>query len=513
MISIYVNRQPKSWLTFWLLFFSLTLLYVGLNIWLTKHGFASDFNAHRWSKVITAFDADEFRLEHVGLLYPHGPIYLLALLYSLLGIDSVQAATGLSAILLAVMFGLWNRHLWHKGYSQRARIAMLALLALHPFSLWAASSGLHNTLVLFTFYLFCYGCYLVISIHDLRAVVLIAFMLAVLFFVDERTSILFLALLPLIPFLAPKRMLGSSLIGVYSILLFPLAVTAGGWIYLNWVFHSNPWEFIQASEASFRGAFSQTESSPWLSRLGGQWLAPASWGLVFTIMAFPFIPWVAWRCRHHRVRMAATLALFLHPVIAIALATSIFFLSDLLNLLFLQVAIVMATILLMPRVRQAKFLLILLAVGNLGGWLALSWLPSDETRNWSSALAGNHQAAHDDLTELGLWLKDLQQPTLMDDRQLYRTIVACGHAHNLVLPFSHQFKNEMKRLQPITEQVVVANPGRPVAAMDRVTQQFPELFWQGAPDYSLVYDTGDWRVWRRPPQLPQQPQQPATPTP
>ncbi len=496
MTSIYVNRQPKSWTTFWLLFFSLTVLYIGLNIWLTSQGFASDFNAHRWNKVITAFDSDEFRLEYVGLLYPHGPIYLLALLYSLLGIESVQAATGLSAILLAVMFGLWNRHLWHKGYSQRARIVMLALLALHPFSLWAASSGLHNTLVLFTFYLFCYGCYLVISIHDLRAVVLVAFMLAVLFFVDERTSIVFLALLPLIPFLAPKKMLGSSLVGVYSILIFPVAFTAAGWIYLNQVFHSNPWEFLQASEASFRGAFNQAENSPWLSGLGGQWLVPATYGLVFTILAFPFIPWVIWHYRQHRVRFAATLALVIHPVIAIALATSIFFLSDLLNLLFLQIAIVMATILLMPRVRQAKHLLILLAVGNLGGWLTLNWLPSHETRDWSKALAGNYQVIKDDLSELGLWLKDVRQPTLMDDRQLYRAIVARGNAHNLVLPFSHQFKNEMKRLQPTIEQVVVANPTRPVAAMDRVTQQFPALFWQGAPGYYLVYDSRDWRVWR-----------------
>lgn len=497
MTSIYVNRQPRLWLPSWLLFLGLVLLYIGLNMWLSGNGFISDFDMHRWSKAMTSLDADEFRIEHIGLLYPHGPIYLLALLYGLLGIDSVQAAAASSAMLVALMFGLWNRHLWHKGYPLITRIALITLLAFHPFSLWAASSGLHNALVLLTFYLFCYGCYLVISIHDLRAIVLTAFMLATLFFVDERTFFLFIALLPLIPFLAPRRMLGHSLIGIYSILVFPLMIAAIGWGYLNWVFHSNPWEFLQVPEASFRGALSHIASSPWLSRMGGEWLAPTGWSLGFVLLAFPILPWLLWRYRHYSTRLTAALALFLHPVIAATLATSVFFLPDLLSILFLQVAAVMAIILLMPRPHHTALMLILLAAGNLGGWMALSGLPSHETHIWNQALEGKLRSNDTRLTELGDWLKEANQQTLMDDRLLYRAIVTRGHAHNLVLPFTYQFKNEMKRPYPVIGQIVVANPNRPIAAQDRVTQQFPDLYWHGAPGYSLVYDTSEWRVWRK----------------
>ena len=163
------------------------------------------FRLHRWSKAITSVDSDEFRIEYIGLLYPHGPIYLLALMHGVLGIDNPQAGPALSAVLIALMFGLWNRHLWHKGYPFWTRLTMLALLAFHPFSLWAASSGLHNALLLLIFYVFCYGCYLIISIHDLRAVVLVASIFAVLFFADERTMLLFMALLPVISMLAPPH--------------------------------------------------------------------------------------------------------------------------------------------------------------------------------------------------------------------------------------------------------------------------------------------------------------------
>ena len=501
MTSIYsVNRKPRLWLPSWALFLALGFIYLGLNAWLSGNGFASDFNISRWSKAITSTDADEFRIEYIGLLYPHGPIYLMAMMHGVLGIDSAHAGAALSAILIALMFGLWNRHLWHKGYPLWARLALVALLALHPYSLWAASSGLHNALFLLMFYVFCYGCYLIISIHDLRAVVLVSSMFAVLFFADERTMLLFLALLPLIPILAPSRMLGDSLVGIYSILAFPLVVAVGGWMYLNWVFHGDAWVFLQSPEASFHGALSHPESSAWLSALGGQWLAPLGLGLIFSVLAFPLPLWLAWRYRRYHARLAAALALFLHPVLAVGLATSIFFLTDLSGFLFLLVAATMAVILLMPRPQKINLMLVLLALGNLGGWLALNWQPSHEAVAWQRALAGDVQPVRDDLIELGRWLGENAQPTLIDDRTLYHAIVARGGAHNLILPFSHQFKNEMKRLQPSAQQIVVANPSRLVAAQDRVTQQFPELFWNGAPGYTLVYDTGEWRVWNRQPQ-------------
>lgn len=496
--SLPTHRPPRSIVPGLVLFAALCVLYAGLNIWLASHGFASDFDLHRWAKALTTLDSDEFRLEHIGLLYPHLPIYLLSVLHGVFGVDSASAPMLLSGIAVALMLVLWNRHMRHKGYRLRDRLVMIALLASHPFALWAASAALNTALALLVFYLLSYACYLIISLHDVRAVIMAAFMLAILFLTDERTTFVFLALLPLLPFLAPPRMQKDSLLSIYILMGFPLAVAVGGWIYLNWVFHGDPWGFLHASEASFRGAVSHPQATAWLAVWGGEWLMPALLALAAAILSFPLPLWLAWKNRRYGKRIAAALALFLHPVIAVGLATAAFFLDDLINISVLLLAAAMAVMLFVPRQRGVSMMLFaLLAAGNAGAWLTLSWYPSQETANWHQALLGRAVIQDEQTAELGNWLNVHAEETLLDDRPLYRAIVARGHGHNLVLPFTHRFKNEMKRRSPTATQIVVANPSRPVAALDRVTQQFPTLFRQGLPGYDLVYDSSDWRVWRR----------------
>jgi hypothetical protein len=493
-----VHRPPSRLLPGLLLFIGLALFYAGLNIWLAGHGYAGDFDQHRWAKVLATLDVDEFRLEHIGLLYPHVPIYLLSMLHSLFGVGSAATPVLLSGISTALLLGLWNRHMRHKGYRLRVRLAMVALFATHPFALWAASSALNTSLAVLFFYVFGYACYLIISVHDVRAVIMAAFLLPILFLTDERTTFVFLALLPLLPFLAPPRMQENSLLSVYSLMGFPLAVAVAGWIYLNWVFHGDPWSFLHATEASFRGAVMQPESTPWLVHWGGQWLAPALIALAAAAMAFPLPLWLTWKNRHYGRRMAAALALFLHPVIAVGLATAAFFLDDMINIVVLLLAATMTVILFVPRQHaRLPLLLALLALGNAGGWLALSLYPGQQANAWLQAMRGKAVEQDETLAELGMWLKANPGETLLDDRPLYRAIVARGHARDLVLPFTHQFKNEMKRPAPITPQIVVSHPAGPAAALDRVTQQFPTLFREGLPGYALAFDNGDWRVWRR----------------
>lgn len=496
------TRQPKGSLRSWLVFAGGLLLFAALNLWLLQQGYSSEADQLRWSKVLTTLDDKEFRIEHISLLYPHGPIYLLALMHGVFNINGVAASTWLSALIVALLFSVWNRHLRQKGYPFRVRSAFLLLLALHPFTLWAASSGLSNALSLLLFYLFCYACYLIIAIYDLRAMMMAAALLAVLFFADERAIFLFFALLPLIPLLTPPR-LSNSLTGIYAILVFPLLVAVAGWMYLNWIFHNNAWAFMRATEGSFRGALDSAQTSIWLAAYGGQWWMPAALATIGAIVAFPLPVWLAWvyRRRYHK-QAAACLALFIHPAIAISLATLTLFLEDLHTLLYLLVAVAMTCILLMPRTQRVWPMLLLLAIGNAGGWLILQRYAAPHNQQWLRAFSGQTApASADPLVQLGLWLQENADETLLDDRALYRSIVARGHAHNLVLPFMHRFKNQMRQVAPSSRQVVVAKPNSPDAARDRVTQQFPDFFWEGAPGYRLSYDDGNWRVWQKPPPL------------
>ena len=483
-----------------LLFAALLLGFAALALWLLAHGYVSEFSLHRWSKVIAAADAGEFRIENIGLFYPHAPIYLLALFHGLPGVASAQAPHFLAVLVGAILFMFWNQHLRRKGYTLRQRLGLIALLASHPFVLWAVSSGLHNALTLLGFYLFCYGCYLVVSQHDVRALVFVAFMLAFFFFTDERTLFVFLALLPLVPFLASPRMVEESLTSVYAIVAFPLLIAMGAWLYMNWIFHGNPWTFLEAPDSSFRGAWNAIDSSPWLLNWGGEWLMPMLIAALLALASFPVVMYLAWHFAHKKRQLVATLVLFVHPIIATGLATVGYFLPDVLGMVFLLTGASMAVLLIMPRLRGVRIahLMVLLALGNLAGWAVLAWDADPETRVWRDSLLGHAlPEAHPEDVRLGAWLNDHDQATLLDDRVAYRVIVNRGHGRNLLLPFSGQFKNAIKARDPRVAQILVRNPQAPHARMDRVGERYPDLYRGGMPGYARVYDDGVWRVYRR----------------
>jgi len=482
------------------LFFGLVLLFAGATAWILANHYVSDFTLHRFSKVIGVVDGGDLRIEHFGMLYPHVPIYLLSLLYLLPGLGSLYASHFLSALCVASMLVLWEMHLRRKGYSLRERLLLVMLLASHPFVLWGASSGLHNALMLLGFYLFCYACSLVVHVHDVRAMAFLAMMLALFYFVDERAVFIFLALLPLLPLLANRRLVSESLTGVYGVAIFPLLLALATWMYLNWIFHGDPFTYLNAPGSAFRGAWEEAQGSAWLQRWGGKWVGPTGQSLLHGLLAFPAVLWLCWRWRHRLYLVAACLVLFLHPIFAIGLATSGFFLGHPLGILFLLAGATMGVLLILPRLKNGSLrtLTVLLLAGSLNGWGLLWQDPDREVRQWRDSLAGQTtQVPHEDELELGRWLDKHDVETLLDDRVFYRAIAARGHGHRLILSHSLRFKSQIQMRQPDVEQVVVANPRTHEGRQGSITMQFPTLYDQGWPGYRLVYDHPRWRVYRR----------------
>lgn len=480
-------------------FLACVVIYSMVIIWMLAHDFVSDFAQHRLAKVLATVAAGEFRLENISLLYPHAPIYLLSIFYLLPGMDSPYLPYFLSIIATAGLITLWNHQLKKKRYSGSARLLLLGLVASHPFILWAATSGLHNSLTLLVFYLFIYSCVLMLHLRDVRSIMMVSIMMALLFFTDERTGFIFLAFLPLIPLLAPRGMAHDSLPSVYIIIAFPLAVSVGSWVYLNWIFHGNPWLFIEAREASFSGAWHDIPSLPWLQHMGGEWLSPLISSLAMSALSFPAFLWLSYRY-HRSLRVSvAMLALFLHPMIAISLSTEAFFLQHPINILYLLTAVMMAAILLVPKLTGWPFILLalLLAIGNVGGWSLIASTKTQDFMAWQQALSGEAPPLlHESDKSLGLWLHENPLETMVDDRVAYRAIVAKGDARGLILPYSDRFKLALKHQQLNIPQLAVIHPGLPQANMDALGQRFPDLYWNGMSGYRLVYDHDGWRVYR-----------------
>lgn len=492
------RKPPERGLWSLRLFLALVAGFSLISVWLLAHGHSGEFNGQRWAKVLSTIGADGFRLEDIGLLYPHAPIYLLALFRSLPGMADPTLPYFLSALCVAATFTLWNTHLRNKGYAAGTRLAFVALVACHPFVLWSATAGFHNALTLLMFYLFCYGCYLVICLRDVRSLVFVSMTLAVFFFTDERTLYIFLALLPLIPLLAPRPMMEASTASVYGVLAFPVTLAIGAWFYLNWIFHGEPSLFLDAPEASFRGAWHAVDASSWLLARGGEILSPLALPPLLAAAAFPLPLWLLWRYRGHDRFRRAAVVLFMHPVIAIALATTGFYLAHPVEILFLLAAVAMSLLLVAPRQERSLPLLALLAAGNLGGWVVLAGEEHADVRAWRDSLLARASTAADDADRrLGEWLRVHRAPTLLDDRAGYRAIAARGDAAELLLPHQEEFKRALRQRDWAPAQVALVRPSDPRAALDAVTRFAPGLYWHGMDGYRLVFDDDPWRVYRR----------------
>lgn len=472
----------------------------GVVLWLLHNQYGNDFALSRWAKVVEVLDADQFRFEYLGLLYPHFPIYALMPFYYLPGLRDVAAPYLLSVLIGAGLLALWNHHLAQKGYNLSLRLLLVLLVAVHPFFLWSTTTGSQNALSMVMFYLLYLAISRLMHEQDTRSFIALAVVLAVYFFVDERTSYLFIGLLPLIPLIVPRRMLAESISSVYVIIAAPLLIVMLSWAYLSWIFQDDAWLFLSSPASSFRGAFADAPYVSWLRHYGGTYLSSLTVILVASATAFPVLLWLLYHSARHALLLRATIVLFAHPIIAATLATANYFLAHPADMLFLFAAGYMAGTVLIPREspKSRAIMLVLLLIGCIGGWATFLITPTVEMERWQQALRTRlPDSAQDADRELARWLDQNSTPTLIDDRLGYRAVAYRSDTSGLLLPFSKEFKLALMQRPLAVPQVAVPDPRPGLGGQDMINQRFPDLYQKGLPGYRLVFDQGYWRVYRR----------------
>lgn len=484
----------------WRVWLGLTVVLSAAAAWVLAHGYLNEGALIRWTKISTVLGADESRLENLGLLYPHLPIYLLAPMYFVPGLATPFAPYLLSAVIGATLLTLWYAHLRQRHCGRSTAMLLVVLVALHPMFLWAATNGSERSLSLLAFYLMCLAGMRLLRVGDVRAVMMLGLVLALYFFVDERTSFLFLALLPLLPFLAPPRMLRESTLSTYVLISLPIAVAALAWAYLNWLFNADPWHFVTSGESAFVGASRAVAGSDWLRQVGGRLLPALGWAAALAALALPVLGWTLWHLRGRRRMWLGIGILALHPVLATALATVPYVLGQPLDILFLMLGAAMVAVLLLPKAwaQQGGALVFWFALSAAGGWAVFTLAPGEDLGHWRAAVSGQTQHdAHAADIRVGQWLAVHRQPTWIDSRAAFRVVAARGDAVGLWLPFMPAFKVAERLGAVEVDQVVVVDPRHPRAARDRITQRFPTLFDNGQPGYELALSDPPWRVYRR----------------
>jgi len=76
-------------------------------------------------------------------------------------------------------------------------------------------------------------------------------------------------------------------------------------------------------------------------------------------------------------------------------------------------------------------------------------------------------------------------------------IAARGDTKGLLLSYMPEFKLALQQADPGVAQILVINPAHWGASADRITQHYPDLYRKGLPGYSLVFQSGDWKVYRQ----------------
>ncbi|MBL4774503.1 MAG: hypothetical protein JKY87_00385 [Mariprofundus sp.] len=484
------------------LLFVLAVGLIGLAMWVLSHGFYLESAVQSWAIVVSALGADEIRLESLTMLTPHLPLYLLIPFYYIPGLDTAAAPYLLSIIAAIFLLFLWARNLRDVELSQ-TRLAILAtLVVLHPAFLWAATSGGHITLTMITFYLLYRAAQHIISEHDIHSYISMAVVFVLFFFIDPTAIYIFVALIPLLVLIAPFRAIMVSPMSLYLIVGTPFAFAVATWGYMNWIFEGDFLYFITNAESLFLGGMLGIDNYPWLQDYGGQFFMPLFVSMGYLLVAYPVSIYLLLDTVDDNYRFRATFVLMLHPLIAIAIATSQNYLTHPFEILTLVSAGLMAelTYVKMQTRREFMLLAIFMLVSIVSGWWLFLETGNPQMIRWAKALQGENTGlavSQDGDLQLGKWLNAHRQSTMLYERSAYRVIIARGDAEGLVLSFSQRFKSTIRERIPSVDQIVVPDPGTLKGRLDVVNIRHPNIYSHGLAGFHLVYDHLGWRVYRR----------------
>jgi len=480
---------------------SVTLLMVGITIWLLSNGFQFEGATQRWATVVGALGSSDVLLENLNFLQPHLPLYVLIPFYYILILDTGAAPYLVSVLSAAILLFMWDRDLREVEISTFRHALLAILIVIHPAFLWAATSGGYLVLSMITFYMLYRSAQHIITEHDIHSYISLAVVFLFFFFIDGSAIFIFVALLPLLVVIAPLRTIMVSPASLYLIVGTPFAFAVATWGYMNWIFEGDFLYFITNADSAFMGGMLHIQEYPWLQQYGGQFFMPMIAATGYMLIAYPVSIYLLLDTMNNSYRFRASFVLLLHPLIVIGIATSQYYLKHPFEILGLISAGVMAelTFIKMQTKREFVLLVVFLIVSSAGGWWLFAQSGNPQMQQWMQALQGDlHLNAEEDADlAVGLWLKHNRQPTMLYDRDAFRVIAARGDAKDLQLSFSRDFKMHVRERIPNVAQIAVPDPGTIRGRRDRLNIRYPHLYEHGMKGFRLVYDHLGWRVYRQ----------------
>jgi len=156
------------------------------------------------------------------------------------------------------------------------------------------------------------------------------------------------------------------------------------WAWLNWVFEGDFLHFITDPNSSYLGGYMELYKYPWLIDYGGRFFQAMIASFGYALIAYPIIIYFLLSTWNEGSRFKASFVLFVHPVLAIALATDQYYLTHPMEILVLINAAIMAEITFIEIARKRVYWSVVgfLVVSLAGGWWMFLETANPDMNNW-----------------------------------------------------------------------------------------------------------------------------------
>lgn len=476
--------------------------------WLRQHGFVAAAVVRDWGEVVLYGDGrGSFR--ELATAYP--PIaFALGVLTGvpIRHVSSIAPPAVTAALLASLLAAHWAMALRSAGYGRWWSLVLTALVCLHPFFLYLATTGVGAVLLLVAVYWFA-SAYCGSSIRGrVTDFMNLAFALAFTAFVHPLGALICVLALPFLARALPPALIARSALNSMLVLLFPLLFAIASFAYENALFDDGtaalPRRLFGRFATDVRASSAFIGVHPglvgWASVVGIAGLT-----LIAAMFAALAPAVLRWREGQGTARPVATLAAIATLAVAAVWVVTVMR-GDTANpsVLFEMAAPFVALVVVAARhwpLRPQRRLATagVLLTGVVLGWSALFLWRSGDPMRWREAVMGTSVTDEQNAgaAALGHYLA-ARADVLIDASAHPEVLAARGSVRGLVVSTDEAFVLTTLTRQIHCRFIAIPDPDR-LATLgdDQLAQTFPELYEHGLPGYRLTYDAYGWRVYER----------------
>jgi hypothetical protein len=506
-----------------ILFLFVFFYYFSLGLMFISAGYYNPEALFLIEKSLLALKGNPPRLENIGLIYPPIPFFVN---FPFVLINPLIAPIFASSLGMGLLSAFITYRILKKKLPFIFIVLMLLILLISPVILYSGTSGSSSYLylvLLSLFYIFIFEYYerkvsfylaiagiflgLLVFVRYEIVFILIFWVFVNLVFVIETTLEVgvsyknFFTLIKSLP--AYRQMFFRRMFAVYLMIFIPPIFGFLSWCYLNWIFTSNPFHFINSPYSYFRTLSTYALYNPTLLELKGNIFKSVVYVFKNVLIYMPVYILLIFVFARKLFFSLALIAPVTELIITAYLGLSLMnidFYAPFISIAFITMIYACEKTSSLRRNLIIFLSTVLIFVSFFTGYYKLKSSFYPEERNFAKILiAENLNGLFAEEKKIADFLKrniSSSDIVLMDDAVGFPIIVFYGNPKNFILPYQYEFSSVIERPEVYADYVIVYNPERFEGQRDLINQRHRELFFYGARELLPVYSYGNWRVFR-----------------